>query len=124
MLPPSTFANWSSFFLGASKRAGVVMGDSYSEPLLAETSWWSDASRAVSEVMIWGGGGEVFKDGITAFAEKFTEGWVQGGGDKNKVTFVLSPRNAHDEPLVDVMFGYKTKGPAALAVEGWVKARL
>lgn len=124
ILPPSTLINWSSMFLGSSKRAGIVMGDSYSEPLLAETSWWSGASRAVDEVMIWGGGGEVFEDGLTAFAEKFTEGWVQGGGDKKKVTFLLTPRSAHDEPIIDVLLGYKNKGPAAIAIEDWVKARL
>jgi len=115
---------WASLFLGSSEQEGIVMGDSYSEPLLAEPNWWSGAHKVVDEVMIWGGGGEVFEDGIKAFASKFVDGWTHGGGDRKKVSLVFSPKLGHDEPIVDVEFKYKTKGPGAIAIEGWVKARL
>jgi len=124
ILPAPTLLRWSSMFLGKAKRAGIVMGDSYSEPLLAEPGWWAGASGVVDEVLVWFGGGEVFEDGIRAFVEKFTEGWVAGGGERKKVDVIVTPRNAHDEPIFDLLLGQKTKGPAAVAIDEWVKARL
>jgi acetyl esterase/lipase len=115
---------WARGFLGSTQRQNIIMGDSYSEPLLAEPSWWNGASNVVKEVMIWGGGGEVFIDGIQAFASKFEQGWVSGGGDRKKVKLVVTPRMAHEEMILDVILGYKTKGIAALEVEDWMKSKL
>jgi acetyl esterase/lipase len=115
---------WAKAFLGSNQRQGIIMGDSYSEPLLAEPSWWSGAPKVVKEVLIWGGGGEVFIDGIKAFADKFEIGWVNGGGDRNSIKLVVTPRMAHEEMIVDIIFGYKTKGEGALAVEAWAKSKL
>jgi acetyl esterase/lipase len=124
MLSKQALTYWASLFLGSSKREGIIMGDSYSEPLLAEPNWWSGAHNLVDEVMIWGGGGEVFEDSIKAFASKFIEGWTHGGGDSKKVNLVISPRLGHDEPISDVGLRYKTKSAGAIAIEDWVKARL
>ncbi|QDS77322.1 hypothetical protein FKW77_004794 [Venturia effusa] len=115
---------WASAFLGSNKREGILMGDSYSEPLLAESAWWSGAPKAVNDIMIWAGGAELFLDGIKLFAEKFEKGWVSGGGDRKNVKLVITPKHAHEEMIVDYMLGYKTKGDAALAVEDWVKSKL
>ena len=124
ILTKRALIRWSSAFLGSSKREGIVMGDSYSEPLLAEPLWWTGAHKVFDEVMIWVGGGEVFEDGIKAFASKFIEGWTQGGGDGKKVSLIVTPRLGHDEPIIDVLLQYKTKGPGTVAIEDWVKARL
>ncbi|TID18871.1 alpha/beta hydrolase fold domain-containing protein [Venturia nashicola] len=115
---------WATAFLGSNKREGTIMGDSYSEPLLAESSWWSGASKAVNDVMIWAGGAELFVDGIKLFAHKFEKGWVSGGGDRKSVKLVVTPRNSHEEMIVDILLGYKKKGDAALAVEAWAKSKL
>jgi hypothetical protein len=115
---------WSKAFLGPTQRHGILMGDSYSEPLVAETTWWSGAHKVVSEVMIWGGGGEILIDGIKAFGDKFREGWVLGGGAPGKVQTVERGRLGHEEMVVDVMFGYKEKGPGARDVEEFVRSKL
>jgi len=115
---------WARSFLGSTQRRGVIVGDSYSEALLADPSWWEGASNAVEEVMIWGGGGEIFIDGIKAFADKFKEGWGSGGGDIKRVKLVVTPRMAHEEMLLDVILGYKKKGKAAIEIEEWVKSKL
>lgn len=115
---------WATAFLGSNKREGIMMGDSYSEPLLAESSWWSGASKVVNDVLIWAGGAELFVDGIKLFADKFEKGWVSGGGDRKSVKLVITPRNAHEEMIVDIILGYKKKGDAALAVEDWAKSKL
>ncbi|KAE9961698.1 hypothetical protein BLS_001495 [Venturia inaequalis] len=115
---------WATAFLGSKKREGIIMGDSYSEPLLAEPSWWSGASKVVNDVMIWAGGAELFVDGIKLFAHKFEEGWISGGGDRKSVKLVVTPRNAHEEMILDLLFGYKEKGDAAVAVEEWAKSKL
>jgi acetyl esterase/lipase len=115
---------WASAFLGPNQRQGILMGDSYSEPLVAEPSWWKDSSKIAKEVLIWGGGGEIFIDGIKAFAEKFTEGWVQGGGKRGSVQLAIGEDMAHEEMILDVILGMKVKGKGALQVEEWAKSKL
>jgi hypothetical protein len=52
--------------------------DNYSEPINAPVSWWKEvATKAVEEVMIWGGGGEVLIDGIRTFGSNVVEGFSQ-----------------------------------------------
>jgi acetyl esterase/lipase len=115
---------WAQAFLGSSQRQGILMGDSYSEPLVAEPSWWNGASKIVNEVLFWTGGGELFVDGIKAFAEKFEDGWVRGGGERKKVQLLVGERMAHEEMILDVILGMKQKGNGALQVEEWVKSKL
>jgi acetyl esterase/lipase len=115
---------WSRAFLGPSQRRNILQGDSYSEPLVAEPSWWSGAHKVVDEVLIWGGGGEIFIDGIQAFAEKFVEGWKAGGGSITKVQVVERERACHEGMIVDVLLGYKEKGPGAKDVEDFVRSKL
>ena len=115
---------WSKAFLGTTQRRNILQGDSYSEPLIAETTWWKGADKVVSEVLIWGGGGEIFIDGINAFAEKFVEGWKLGGGTAAKVQVVERERACHEGMIVDVLLGYKEKGPGAKDVEDFVRSKL
>jgi acetyl esterase/lipase len=115
---------WSDAFLGESQRHGILMGDSYSEPLLAEPSWWSRAHEIANDVLIWGGSGEVFIDGIRAFSEKFREGFAAGGGDSKNVVTIEGEGMAHEEMVLDFVLGYKEKGKGALQVEDWVKSKL
>jgi len=115
---------WSSAFLGSNKRQGIRMGDSYSEPLIAEPSWWNGVHKVVSQVMIWGGGGEILIDGIKAFAEKFSEGWTSGGGAPGNVRVIIEDKMCHEEMVVDVILGYKVKGKGARDVEDFVRSKL
>jgi acetyl esterase/lipase len=115
---------WAKAFLGNSQRQGIVMGNSYSEPLLAEPSWWSGSSKVANEILFWTGGGELFYDGIRAFAEKFSEGWSSGGGERQKVQLLVGEKMAHEEMVLDIILGMKTKGQGALQVEEWVKSKL
>ncbi|KIW03662.1 uncharacterized protein PV09_04984 [Verruconis gallopava] len=115
---------WARAFLGASMRRGILMGDSYSEPLIAEPGWWGGAHKVVDEVLIWGGGGEIFIDGILAFSDKFTEGWKAGGGDPRKVQTISRARMCHEEPLADILMGFKEKGEGAKDIETFVRSKL
>jgi acetyl esterase/lipase len=115
---------WSRAFLGPNQRQNILQGDSYSEPLVAEPSWWSGADKVVSEVLIWGGGGELFIDGINAFAEKFREGWQAGGGDRSKLTVIEEEKACHEGMIVDVLLGYKEKGQGARNVENFIRSKL
>jgi hypothetical protein len=53
-----------------------IKHDSYSEPINAPVEWWKEvAKKAVRDVLIWGGGGEVLIDGIRTFGEHIIEGF-------------------------------------------------
>lgn len=112
----ATLKKWSDAFLSDPSNSSE-----YSEPATAPASWWSELSQVVSEVLIWGGGGEILIDGIKDWAKKFEEGYGGAGG---KVTTIITPKAAHDDPIIDVVLGYKTKGEGAQAVESWIKAKL
>jgi acetyl esterase/lipase len=125
MLPAVTARTWASMYLGSSKPSpGVIMGDSYSEPLVAETTWWRGMHNVVDNVLIWAGGGEVFTDGLTAFGKKFTEGWTAGGGQGERARLVVTPRMEHDEPIISPILGIKEKSEAQVLIEEWLQARV
>ncbi|KAF1814877.1 alpha/beta-hydrolase [Eremomyces bilateralis CBS 781.70] len=109
---------WSGGFLGSST------GDKYSEPLTADPDWWRGLHGLTSEVLIWGGGGEVLLDGIKEFYWKIKEGWVNGGAEGKKLTIVVDPRCAHEEMIVHRLLGYKTASPSEKSIEKWLQARL
>jgi acetyl esterase/lipase len=119
MLFAPTLKVWSDMFLGEKSSH-----DSYSEPLRAQRGWWKDASKAVDSVLIWAGADEILVDSIEAFADKFEAGWGSGGGDGKDVTVVVTPKEAHVQPVVDVMLQSKTKSEAAVNIENWLKDRI
>lgn len=119
MLDERILNPWSDRFIGTGNTH-----DAYSEPLRASRSWWNDASKSVSQVMIWGGAKEILIESIEAFAEKFKNGWQDGGGKHEDLSVVITAEHAHVEPLVDIMLQYKTKGQGALAIENWFKSQI
>lgn len=91
----------------------------------ARADWWAGASDIVEDVLIWAGEAEVLVDSIMDFAAKFKQGF--DGGDKKrrgKCEIVVTKDAAHEEMVLEAIFGYKQKGEAARVVEGWVRARL
>ncbi|OCK80495.1 alpha/beta hydrolase fold domain-containing protein [Lepidopterella palustris CBS 459.81] len=111
-------SRWSSAFLNSSS---PFAGDFYSEPCTAPPSWWQATAGVVGEVLIWGGGHEVFLDGIEEFATRFEKGFGGAGG---RVTKIITEKAAHEEMIIERMLGYKNGSESSRAVEGWVKAKL
>lgn len=85
--------------------------------------------------MIWGGGGEVLLDGIKDFAAKVNNGFsradpascVQENGSEKRLprfVFVVTPKCAHEEMIIDELTMDWVKGDAAREVEKWLSAVL
>ncbi|KAF2105073.1 alpha/beta-hydrolase [Rhizodiscina lignyota] len=119
---------WSSAWLGQSPSSGPPVGDEYAEPRRASADWWEGAAEVAGDVLIWGGGGEIFVDGIQEFAWKFAEGYNRGAGKegrkRGRCELVISPREPHEAPILDVILGFKEKEHGARAIEGWVQSKL
>lgn len=109
--------------------------DIYSEPATSPPEWWADiANDTVRNVMIWGGGGEVLLDGIRSFADKVGAGFASAdtaalygdGGEKRppRFTFIVTPKCAHEEMIIDELLFGLVKGDAAREVEKWLSAVL
>lgn len=64
ILTPETAKRWSSAFIGDAPL------DNYAEPIRAESDWFSGLDSIVSDILVWGGGGEVLIDSINAMAER------------------------------------------------------
>lgn len=59
--------------------------DNYTEAVRASPEWWVDVANVVSEIMIWGGGGEILIDGIRRFKRNLKAGfniaaYIDGSG--------------------------------------------
>ncbi|KAF5846461.1 hypothetical protein GGP41_003855 [Bipolaris sorokiniana] len=120
MLDARVLNRWAAAFLGSDS---PFAGDLYNEPVLAPPDWWAPVADFVEEVLIWAGDNEVLKDGIAAFAEKFTKGFGSRGGVVNTV---FTPKACHDEMIMERILGYKgDSGTGSQQVlETWVKAKL
>ena len=143
--------------------------DAYSEPIRAPASWWSDvAASTVTDMLIWGGGGEVLIDSIRDFASHVQAGFklassVPSGAptidvnttsevakvsdktaeeaanansadqgdmghdlkrqrhkDKDRVTFVETPKMAHEEMILDYIIRIREKSEGARTIERWI----
>lgn len=128
VLVPDMLRKWAGMYLGTVDREVdprvVTGGNNYSEPLLANASWWKGMHDVVEEVWLFGGEDEVFIDSLRAFGAKFLEGWMAGGGVEGKVEFQFAEREPHVGPIMDVMLQYKEKGQVQLALEKWLKELL
>lgn len=120
MFDARALARWAAAFLASDS---AFAGDFYNEPVLAAPEWWEPVADLVDEVLIWAGDNEILKDGIEAFAAKFTEGFRAKGG---RVDTVVTPRACHEEMIVERILGYKgDSGTGSQAVvESWVKSKL
>ncbi|KAF1971008.1 alpha/beta-hydrolase [Bimuria novae-zelandiae CBS 107.79] len=115
-----TLERWSSAFLGSDS---PFAGDFYSEPVTAPAYWWEGTASVIEEVLIWGGGDEIMRDGIEEFAQRFTKGFGKQGG---RVNSVITPRAAHMEMILELLLGYKGDSGtgSAKVVQDWARAKL
>ncbi|RDW71559.1 hypothetical protein BP6252_08122 [Coleophoma cylindrospora] len=113
--------------LERASMAYIALGtthDTYTQPISAQSAWWSDvAETAVSNVMIWGGGGEILIDGITKFAAKMESGFNAVGNGAG-FQFMVTPKQGHEEMIIDTVFLMGRKGDSALVVEKWLEDML
>lgn len=104
--------------------------DTYSEPAKSTPDWWTAvADEVVQSVMIWAGGGEVLLDGIRGFADKVGmafDGARSEGSEKrvSRFRFVVTPKCAHEEMIIDELAFGRVKGVASREVEEWLSAVL
>ena len=136
----------STAFIGPEKQH-----DEYSEPINAPVQWWRKvADKAVENVLVWGGGGEVLIDGITAFAGHIISGFhdaeiahtrvdekleedatskaagvfamMKNGsnGWRERATLIVSPHEAHEEMIIDYVLSIRKKEDGAKAIEKWL----
>lgn len=110
--------------------------DFYSEPVTCPPDWWTAvATNALQHILIWGGGGEVLLDGIQSFADKVSGGFARAdpaatyryaAAEKGAPRFslVVTPKQAHEEMIIDEVFFRKRKGEGAKEVEKWLSTVL
>lgn len=93
--------------------------DTYSQPMSAESTWWSNfAKTTVPNVLGWGDAGEIMIDGITKFATKMENGFCavrKGAGFQ----FMVTRKHAHEEIVIDALF-LRSKGAGGLVVDKWL----
>jgi acetyl esterase/lipase len=121
VIDPQAVTQWSNAFLGSSPTTGQVNGtDYYNEALSAPESWWKGLN--VDEVLVVAGAEEVLVDGIREFEGKFR----RGVGEGTKVEFLVAKGEYHDQPSIDLQFGYKEtdEGVQAKGIKGWVASKL
>ncbi|KAH7067368.1 Alpha/Beta hydrolase protein [Paraphoma chrysanthemicola] len=120
MFDARALTRWAQAFLGSTS---PFAGDFYSEPVLAAPDWWTPVADVVGEVLIWAGDNEILKDGILAFADKFTKGFSVNGGVAHTI---VTPKACHEEMIVERILGYKGDSGTGSqqAVQAWVKSKL
>lgn len=129
MIPPIMLRRWAAMYLAKANPSnpetdpGPVTGDSYSEPASNPPSWWSGLHRVVADVFIWAGTNEILVDSIREFGRDLRDGWVEGGGQAQRVTCLETLHEAHIAPIMHVMTS-ASKSDAQVAIEEWYKVRL
>ncbi|KXL42865.1 MAG: hypothetical protein FE78DRAFT_34051 [Acidomyces sp. 'richmondensis'] len=102
---------WSSLFLGKTA------ADKYSEPIQADESFLSGLEKVVKDILVWGGGGEGLIDSIDLMSKKLREAHP-------RVEYVVQPKAAHEDFILEKLLGYKHKAQGTILVENWISARL
>jgi acetyl esterase/lipase len=108
------FSSQTAFLLSTPE------SDYYSQPILAPPSWWTGLS--ISSILIVSGSDEVLIDGITEFEKKLSEGF-----GKDKVEFQVVKGEYHDQPSLDIQFGYtkpEDEGKQARIIKEWISSKL
>jgi acetyl esterase/lipase len=131
MLSPLALRKWAAMFLNKANSAdpesdpGPVSGDAYTEACTNPVSWWNGFHHTVSDVFVSYGSYEVLADPIKELEKQMKRGWAEGGGDLSRVVFMESAKEAHIQPIVDIMTpGSNVKSCTQIAIEEWYKARL
>lgn len=107
---------WSSAWIGEAW-PHTQISDYYNQAITAPESWWEGLK--VDKALMVAGGEEVLVDGIKKFAAKLIAG---AGADK--VEFVVVPDEYHDQPSIDLQFGYTEDGQQAKLIKSWIGSKL
>ena len=104
----SSATMWSDNYLGGHK------SDAYTEPILGDKAWWTEAGKFVSDVLCVAGKDELLIDQIDEFMGAFTA--AKGGKEGGHVTYVAAPGEVHVQPILYSAFapGVKTQQGAAI----------
>jgi len=113
--------------------------DAYSQPVDAPVEWWTEvAKKAVEDVLVWGGGGEVLIDGITKFADQLVAGFEAAGVPtirtvdekatpeildavtRKRARLVVSPDEAHEEMIINYLFYIKREDDGGRQIKKWL----
>jgi acetyl esterase/lipase len=118
-LDPRALKQWSNAFMGEEYPYPSVT-DYYNQAITAPESWWEGLQ--VEEVLVVAGEEEVLVDGIKEFEGKLR----RGVGDATKVELLVAKGEYHDQPNLDLQFGYKEEqeGEQAKRIKGWVSSKL
>ena len=128
-----------------NKASGAFIGpdakhDAYSQPVDAPADWWTEvANKAVDDVLIWGGGGEVLIDGITKFAENVISGFEANSptiraispdgkaisetvnrATRKRAKLVVSPEEAHEEMIINYLCYIKKEDDGGRQIKKWL----
>lgn len=112
--------------------------DPYAQPIKGSMECWTKAfDRAIDEMMIWAGGGEVLIDEISAFAgviEKALADASSGSSldskqpstkvDRSRLNFVVTEKASHEKMILDRVFLGKTKASGRVDIEKWLRTIL
>ncbi|OAL53527.1 alpha/beta-hydrolase [Pyrenochaeta sp. DS3sAY3a] len=128
ILEHSMLRRWAAMYVGTADGEGPVSrtlgGDAYSEPLLADASWWQNMHTVAQQIYVWAGANELFVDSVRAFFDKLRLGWVNGGGAPQRVVLSVAAEEPHIGPIMDVMYGHKEKSESQYALEAWLREKL
>ncbi|KAJ4345639.1 uncharacterized protein N0V89_011773 [Didymosphaeria variabile] len=131
MLPACKVPVWAAVYIGKTdslqtSTVGLRLEtDAYSEPCVADASWWMDLHKLVGSVLVLSGGEEIFADPARELRRKMEEGWREGEGESCAVMFVETPGETHIGPIVDFMMsGGRGDSSSQKVVAEWWAARL
>jgi acetyl esterase/lipase len=132
MMAPFALRKWSAMFLGKANPvdpetdpAGPVFGDAWTEACMNDPSWWHGLQDVVGDIFVSYGSVEVLADPIRVWKKQLMTGWVEGGGNANRVTFLEGLKEAHVAPILGSMApGASKKSDTQIAIEEWYKIRL
>lgn len=112
--------------------------DEYNQPIMAPLEWWR--GLPVEEVLIVAGKDEILVDDVVEFAGRLEEGMNMGqegvkgegkkgqgkekDGGKGRVMLFVAEGECHDQPNLDVQFGYKEPGEQTKLIRSWIGNKL
>lgn len=107
----------TSVLTAQCEQTGGAPKDPYNQPLLAPEKWFSSLPSIVSDILIWGGGGEVLLDSIRAISDVLKKA-------QPKTELVVQSGAAHEDFIIEKLLGYNEKAEGTEVIEAWLGARL